>query len=159
MSAKLLLLCYSLRFPVKFQKKVNTNMNHTAPGSARNVIAYVNLCATDTICMFKVTHVLSSSLNLGHREGKNMLMIIAVSEGFTSIYFNRNHESASIVFRAPFICILQMFVKANFCSEECSVQSKIPEIRVWMHVCMSIDTGSIHMAIWTALWVWEPFKI
>lgn len=110
------------------------NQNHTAPGSARNVIAYVNLCATDTICMFKVTHVLPSSSNLGHKEGKNTLMIIAVSEGFTRIYLNRNHESASILFRAPFICILQMFVEANFCSEEYSVQSKISEIRVWIHV-------------------------
>jgi len=23
---------------------------------------------------------------------------------------------------------------------------------------MSIDIGSIHVAIWTALWVWELFK-
>lgn len=106
------------------------NKNHTAPGSARNVIAYVNLCTTDTICMFKVTRILPSSSNLGHREGKNMLMIIAVSEDFTSIYLNRNRESASIVFRDPSIFILQMFVKANFCSEECSMQSKISEIRV-----------------------------
>jgi len=75
--------------------------------------------------MFKVTHVLPSSLNLGHREKKNTLMIIAVLEGFTSIYLNRNHESASILFRAPFICILKMFVKATFCSEECLMQSKI----------------------------------
>lgn len=127
---KLLVLCYSLRFLIKFQKKANMSKNHRAPGSASNVIMYVNLCATDTICMFKVTHVLPSSSNLGHREEKNTLMIIAVLEVFTSIYLNRNHESASIVFRAPFIYILQMFLKVNFCSEECSMQSKISEIRI-----------------------------
>lgn len=152
----MLFLKISNKIPEK--KKVKTNENYTAPRSARNVIAYVNLYATDTICIFKVIPLLPSSSNLGHREGKNTLMIIAVTEAFTSIYLNRNHESASIVFRASFSCILRMFVKANFCSEECSMQSKVSEIRVWMHVCMGIDTGSIHMAIWTALWVWEPFK-
>lgn len=152
-------LCYSLRFSITFHpKKISFSKNHTASRSARNVITYVNLWATGTICMFKVTHVLPSSLNLGHRERKNVLMIIAVSEGSTSIYLNRNHESTSLVFRAPFSYILQAFVKANFCSEKCSMRSKISEIRVWRHVCVSINTGGIHMAIWTDLWAWEMLK-
>lgn len=106
--------------------------------------------------MFKVTHVLLLIWVMGK---KNMLMILAVLEGFTSSFLNRNHESSSMMFIILSIYILQMFLKASFCSEECSMLSKISKIRLWMHVCMSIDTGSIYMAIWTTLPVWETFKI
>lgn len=82
---------------------------------------------------------------------KNMPVILAVLGGFTSSFLNRKHESASMMFRILFIYVLQMFLKASFCSEECSVLSKISEIRVWMHVCMSIGTGSIYMAIWATV--------
>jgi len=49
MFAKLVLLHFSLRFPVIFEKILNLSKNYTASGSAGNVIAYVNLCAIDTI--------------------------------------------------------------------------------------------------------------